>query len=127
MEPLSAIGAMSWTSTAASPGKAPGSRGTRKANPPRSSRVAAGIPCGPLNDVAAVLADPQVRARNMVVSCEDPDAGPFSLAGNPVKLSGHADPATRPPAPRLDEHRAAILAELGLPGGASIDRARAGS
>jgi len=73
---------------------------------------AAGIPCGPLNDVAAVLADPQVRARNMIVSSQDPAAGRFELAGNPVKLSGVEDPATRPPAPRLDEHRAAILAEL---------------
>jgi CoA:oxalate CoA-transferase len=73
---------------------------------------AAGIPCGPLNDVAAVLADPQVRARNMVVRASDPVAGTLSLAGNPVKLSGVEDPATRPPAPRLDEHRAAIVAEL---------------
>ncbi|TFG92764.1 MAG: CoA transferase, partial [Myxococcales bacterium] len=61
-----------------------------------------GIPCGPLNDVAQVLADPQVRARNMVVTVDDPDAGPFSLAGNPVKLAGVDDPATRGPAPRLD-------------------------
>jgi CoA:oxalate CoA-transferase len=73
---------------------------------------AAGIPCGPLNDVAAVLADPQVRARNMVVVAEDPAVGRFALAGNPVKLSGVADPPTRPPAPRLDEHRAELLAEL---------------
>jgi CoA:oxalate CoA-transferase len=70
------------------------------------------IPCGPLNDVAQVLADPQVRARNMVVTVDDPDAGRLSLAGNPVKLSGVADPATRGPAPRLGEHRAALLAEL---------------
>jgi CoA:oxalate CoA-transferase len=73
---------------------------------------AAGIPCGPMNDVAAVLSDPQVRARNMIVSGEDPAAGRFSLAGNPVKLSGVEDPATRPPAPRVDEHRAKLLAEL---------------
>jgi len=73
---------------------------------------ARGIPCGPLNDVAQVLADPQVRARNMVVTTDDPDAGTFSLAGNPVKLSGVPDPATRGRAPRLDEHRAALLAEL---------------
>jgi len=73
---------------------------------------AAGIPCGPLNDVADVLADPQVRARNMLVAVEDPAAGRVALAGNPVKLSGVADPPTRPPAPRLDEHRAAIVREL---------------
>ena len=32
----------------------------------------AGVPCGPINDVAAVLADPQVRARHMIVSVDDP-------------------------------------------------------
>ena len=60
---------------------------------------AAGIPCGPVNDVAAVLDDPQVRARNMIVTSEDPTAGTLTLAGNPVKLSGVEDPPTRPAAP----------------------------
>jgi CoA:oxalate CoA-transferase len=77
----------------------------------------AGIPCGPLNDVAAVVADPQVLARNMVVTVEDAVAGPLSLAGNPVKLSGVADPTAREPAPELDEHRARILAEFEEPRG----------
>jgi CoA:oxalate CoA-transferase len=36
------------------------------------------------------------------------------MQGNPVKLSGHPDPKTRAHAPDLDEHRAAILRELGL-------------
>jgi CoA:oxalate CoA-transferase len=72
----------------------------------------AGVPCGPVNDVSQVLRDPQIAARNMVVSVEDPRAGRLSLAGNPVKLSGHPDPATRPPAPALDADRAKILAEL---------------
>jgi len=48
----------------------------------------------------------------MVVTAEDPDAGRVELAGNPVKLSGVADPETRGPAPRLDEHRETLLAEL---------------
>ncbi len=60
----------------------------------------AGIPSGPINSVADVLADPQVRARNMIVS-----AGGLSLAGNPIKLSGVRDPDTRPPAPTLDQNR----------------------
>ena len=71
---------------------------------------AAGIPCGPLNDVAAVLRDPQVAARNMVVAEEGPEG--LRMAGNPVKLSGVDDPATRARAPELDEHRAKLLAEL---------------
>ncbi len=65
--------------------------------------------------MAAVVADPQVLARNMIVTVEDAVAGPLALAGNPVKLSGVADPAAREPAPELDEHRAKILAELEEP------------
>ncbi len=72
----------------------------------------AGIPCGPIHDVAGVLADPQVRARNMIVSADDPIAGRLEMPGNPIKLDGRADPTTRPPAPALDADRARILAEL---------------
>jgi CoA:oxalate CoA-transferase len=71
-----------------------------------------GIPCGPIQDVAQVVAHPQVNARNMVVSVDDPVAGRLRVAGNPVKLSGVEDPGSRAPAPELDEHRARILAEL---------------
>jgi CoA:oxalate CoA-transferase len=75
---------------------------------------AAGVPCGPLQDVAQALAHPQVRARNMVIETAFPDGSPLLAAGNPVKLSGHADPSVRPRAPALDADRAAILQELGL-------------
>jgi CoA:oxalate CoA-transferase len=75
---------------------------------------AAGIPCGPINNVAAALQNPQVAARNMLVTVEDPAAGTLRLAGNPLKLSGFEDPPTRAPAPDLDGDRAAILQELGL-------------
>ena len=74
----------------------------------------AGVPAGPLNDVAAALDDPQVAARTMVVEADDPAVGPLKMAGNPIKIAGFADPATRPPAPDLDADRAAILKELGL-------------
>ncbi len=78
---------------------------------------AAGIPCGPINDVAAVLADPQVQARNMVVTAEDPVAGSMRMAGNPIKMSDAPDRPTRRPAPALDADRARILAELGIASG----------
>ncbi|WP_119420274.1 CaiB/BaiF CoA transferase family protein [Desertibaculum subflavum] len=74
----------------------------------------ASVPCGPINNVAQVLADPQVMSRNMVASAEDPVAGRITMAGNPIKLSGVPDPVERPYAPGLDEHRAAILAELDM-------------
>ena len=74
----------------------------------------AGVPCGPLNNVAQVMADPQVLSRNMIIETLDPDLGPIRMQGNPVKLSAHPDPKTRQHAPELDEHRSAILKELGM-------------
>jgi len=74
----------------------------------------AGVPSGPLNNVAQVMADPQVLHRNMIIETLDPDLGAIRMQGNPVKLSAHEDPRTRPAAPELDQHRAAILKELGL-------------
>jgi CoA:oxalate CoA-transferase len=75
---------------------------------------AAGVPSGPLNSVAEVMADPQVLHRNMIITAQDRELGPIRMQGNPIKLSAHDDPKTRAPAPELDEHRAAILRELGL-------------
>jgi len=72
----------------------------------------AGVPCGPINTIDKVLADEQVRARNMVVTADDPETGKLMMAGNPIKLSAFADPATRKAAPKLDADRAVILAEI---------------
>ncbi len=75
---------------------------------------AEGVPSAPINNVADVMADPQVAARNMIVTAQDPEIGPWRMQGNPIKLSAHEDPTTRAPAPDLDADRAAILKELGL-------------
>jgi CoA:oxalate CoA-transferase len=74
----------------------------------------AGVPCGPVNDIAQALAHPQTAARNMLIAVDDPVAGPLRLAGNPMKSSGFADPPTRAAAPELDADREPILRELGL-------------
>ena len=63
----------------------------------------AGVPCGPINNVAQVMADPHVQARNMIVTVEDADIGELKLAGNPMKLSAFPDAKTRPSAQKLDE------------------------
>ena len=73
---------------------------------------AAGIPCGPINDIAAALSEPQVGARNMLVESPLPDGRRLRMAGNPIKLSGVADADSRGPAPLLDADREAILEEL---------------
>jgi CoA:oxalate CoA-transferase len=72
----------------------------------------AGVPHGPLNNVADVMADPQIAARNMVVTALDPELGPLKMQGNPIKLSAFDDPATRKPAPDLDADREDILSWL---------------
>ncbi len=36
---------------------------------------AAGVPCAPINDIPHMMADPQVAARNMVRTVQDPVAG----------------------------------------------------
>jgi CoA:oxalate CoA-transferase len=69
----------------------------------------AGVPAGPINSVDRVVGDPQVAARNMVVTTEDPLAGTLALAGDPLKFSAFPDPSTRPPAPDLDGDRERIL------------------
>lgn len=72
----------------------------------------AGVPCGPINSVADIVRDQQIAARNMVVQSTAPGVGPFTMAGNPIKIAGVDDPNTRPPAPVLDEHRESILTWL---------------
>jgi CoA:oxalate CoA-transferase len=75
---------------------------------------AAGVPCGPVNNIAQALAHPQTTARNMLISVDDPVTGRLELAGNPMKLSAFEDRPTRSRAPDLDADRDHILRELGL-------------
>jgi CoA:oxalate CoA-transferase len=79
----------------------------------------AGVPSGPINDMADIARDPQVRARNMIVGIDDPTVAPLKLAGNPIKMSAFADPPARAAAPELDQDRAAILRELDRDAGSS--------
>jgi CoA:oxalate CoA-transferase len=73
---------------------------------------AAGLPCGPINTIAEVVADPQVAARNMLVEVDDPVAGRVTLFGCPIKMSAFDDPHLRATAPELGGDRARILKEL---------------
>ena len=70
-----------------------------------------GLPAGPVLDVAEMHADPQTRAREMVVDVEHPVAGRIETLGLPVKFSATPGRIARP-APRLGEHTAEVLAEL---------------
>ncbi len=74
----------------------------------------AGIPASGINDIATVMAHPQVEPRNMVVEVNDPTAGRLEVAGNPIKLSGFDDPPARATAPDVDQDRERILEELAV-------------
>ena len=72
-----------------------------------------GVPCGPVNTLDQVFADPQVRHREMRVSVPYPGAkgGQVDLIGNPIKYSKTPVAYDRPP-PKLGEHTEEVLEEL---------------
>ncbi len=74
--------------------------------------TAQGIPCGPVNSVDKVMADPQVNARNMRTSVKHPYNDDLQLVGSPIKLSRTPVNTERAP-PLLGEHSDEILADLG--------------
>jgi crotonobetainyl-CoA:carnitine CoA-transferase CaiB-like acyl-CoA transferase len=78
----------------------------------RARLQAAGIPHGPINDLQAVFADPQVQARNMVVEMAHPTAGSVKLVGSPLKLSRTPVEMKRHP-PLYGEHTTQVLSRLG--------------
>ena len=69
---------------------------------------AVGVPAGPINDVAEVLADPHVNARGMVGAFEHPTVGTFGALPLPFKFDGFADPQVVRP-PLLGEHTDTVL------------------
>lgn len=73
--------------------------------------VAAGVPAAPVNNVAEMVADPQVQAREMFVELEHPTYGPVSITGTPLKLSETPGRVERL-APLPGEHNAEIFVGL---------------
>lgn len=77
----------------------------------------AAVPCGPINDLAAVFAEPQVRHRQMRIDLPHPVGGSVPQIRNPTRYSRSELEYRRPP-PLLGEHTDEVLAaELGLGGG----------
>lgn len=75
---------------------------------------AVGVSSGPLNDMAQVIADPQVVHRGMIQEMDDPSAGKLAFVANPVRFSETPVSYVRAP-PHLGEHSAEVLREwLGM-------------
>ncbi len=71
------------------------------------------VPVGPVNTNADLFRDPHLRARDMLVEIETPGASrPTTFANTPIKYTATPGGVSRP-APRLGEHTAEILAEIG--------------
>ncbi len=76
-----------------------------------SALETAGIPCGPINTLDKVFAEPQVGAREMLIRMEHPVIGQLPLVGSPLKFSDTPVEYNLPP-PRLGEHTDEILKEF---------------
>jgi formyl-CoA transferase len=86
----------------------------------------AGVPCGPINDIAHALADPQVVHRHMGIRLPHGLAGEVPLVASPIKMSATPPVYERAP-PRLGEHTDDVLQALaGIDGATLADLRRKG-
>ena len=78
-----------------------------------SALEAAKVPCGAINNLAEVFADPQVQARAMALPMAHPLSDSLRLVASPMKLSATPVQVRRAP-PLLGQHTDEVLAEFGL-------------
>jgi formyl-CoA transferase len=87
---------------------------------------AVGVPCGPINRLDQVFADPQVRARGMRFDLPHRLSGTVPQVGNPLHFSATPVAYTQAP-PLLGEHTSAVLSQrLGLSAESLADLAARG-
>ncbi len=85
--------------------------GTWRAGELASALEELGVPCGPINNLAQVFADPQVQARAMRLDLPHPVAGSVPQVRHPVKFSGDAI-ASVPAPPTLGQHTEQVLMQM---------------
>jgi crotonobetainyl-CoA:carnitine CoA-transferase CaiB-like acyl-CoA transferase len=86
---------------------------------------AAGVPNGPINDIAQVFTEPQVQARGVRIEVKHPVAGKLPMVASPMRFSGTPLEHKTPP-PLLGEHTDQVLKELLGKDAAEIARLREG-
>ncbi len=74
---------------------------------------AAGVPCGPINTVPDVFADPQIQHRQMLRDLPHPLAGTVKQVVSPIRMQDSPLSFENPP-PLLGQHTAEVLTALGI-------------
>src|SRR4051794_5612647 len=84
-----------------------------------------GVPCGPINTIDQVFADPQVQHLEMARPVKHPKLGALKVVGQAINMTRTPEPAELRPTPDLGEHSEQVLRELGYNDAAIADlRAR---
>jgi len=73
----------------------------------------AGVPCGPINTIDQVFADPQVRYLKIRRPVDHPKLGTYDIVGQPIHMSAFPQPERLRPTPDQGEHTDEVLRELG--------------
>ncbi len=86
----------------------------------------AGVPCGPINTIDQVFADPQVKHLGIRRPVDHPKLGTFDIIGQPIHMSAYPQPERLRPTPDQGQHTDEVLAELGYDAAAIADLHRRG-
>ena len=73
----------------------------------------AGVPCGPINTIDQVFADPQVKHLGIRRPTDHPKLGTFDIVGQPIHMSAYPQPERLRPTPDQGQHTDEVLRELG--------------
>jgi len=73
----------------------------------------AGVPCGPINTIDQVFADPQVQHLKIRRPVDHPTIGTFDVVGQPIHMSAFPQPERLRPTPDQGQHTDEVLRELG--------------
>jgi formyl-CoA transferase len=73
----------------------------------------AGVPCGPINTIDQVFADPQVKHLGIRRPVDHPKLGTYDIVGQPIHMSAFPQPERLRPTPDQGQHTDEVLRELG--------------
>ena len=73
----------------------------------------AAVPCGPINTIDKVFADPQVKHLGIATPIDHPKYGKQTVVGQPIHMSSYPQPEKLKHTPDCGEHTDEVLKSLG--------------